>query len=213
MPYHRDDGRFAALREEPVGGIDAGELLIEDASDRILVVGDDHTGYQLPRYEAREHPTAGILDVGNVMGSVVAAAEAALGIQLPWLSWLEDISTTLDCDKLWRCRVYAHRLEVATQALENADGEVPPHRWLSAAEVDSLTESGHLASGEQVAQWLNMWQSQVDEHGNPVTRSYGVPTTHVQYFSYNRAGNLGDTYRVGEFDPEGLPVSAAPLST
>ena len=47
-----------------------------------------------------------------------------------------------------------------------------------------------------------------DEDGNAVTRSFGVPTTHVQYFKYNGNGNPQGTYRVGEFDEDGLPVQA-----
>ena len=55
-----------------------------------------------------------------------------------------------------------------------------------------------------------MWQSQEDEDGRPVTRSIGVPTTHVQHFRYNYQGNAPGTYRVGVFDDAGLPVP--PLS-
>ena len=50
---------------------------------------------------------------------------------------------------------------------------------------------------------------EVDEDGNAVTRSYGVPTTDVQYYVYNRTGEQQGTYRVGKFDDEGMPLPAA----
>jgi hypothetical protein len=54
-----------------------------------------------------------------------------------------------------------------------------------------------------------MWQAEEDEEGRPVTRSYGLPTTDVQYYSYNGNGNPQGTYRVGEFDENGQPAPAA----
>jgi hypothetical protein len=51
-----------------------------------------------------------------------------------------------------------------------------------------------------------MWQNEEDEDGHPVTRSYGVPTTDVAYYSYNRNGNPEGTYRIGNFDQDGRPV-------
>ena len=51
-----------------------------------------------------------------------------------------------------------------------------------------------------------MWQNEEDEDGQPVTRSFGVPSTHVAYFKYNGNGNPEGTYLVGEFDENGLPM-------
>ena len=53
-----------------------------------------------------------------------------------------------------------------------------------------------------------MWQEEEDEEGRPVTRSFGVPSTHVKYFSYNSGGNPQGNYRVGVLDSEGLPAPA-----
>jgi hypothetical protein len=36
-----------------------------------------------------------------------------------------------------------------------------------------------------------------------------LPTTDVQYYSYNGNGNPQGTYRVGEFDENGQPAPAA----
>lgn len=47
VPYHRDDGHFAALRDGPVGGVDEAQLLIEDSEGRILVLGDDSGHWRL----------------------------------------------------------------------------------------------------------------------------------------------------------------------
>jgi hypothetical protein len=68
------------------------------------------------------------------------------------------------------------------------------------------TES--LECGVQVGEWLHMWQAEEDEDGRRVTRSFGVPTTDVQYYSFNRNGNSKGTYRIGEFDEHGRPASA-----
>ena len=54
---------------------------------------------------------------------------------------------------------------------------------------------------------MNMWQNQVDEDGNSVTRSYGLPTTHVQYFRYNGNGNQEGKCRIGNFNENGLPIA------
>ena len=47
----------------------------------------------------------------------------------------------------------------------------------------------------------------------PVVRGYGVPTTDVELYSYNRNGNPQGTYRVGAFDEEGNPVEGARVAT
>ena len=82
------------------------------------------------------------------------------------------------------------------------------YRWMSGDTLDETASSGLLEQGTDVLQWLHMLQNEEDEDGNPVTRSFGVPTTHVQYFTYNGNGNPKGTYRVGEFDENGLPVRA-----
>ena len=107
-------------------------------------------------------------------------------------------------DNEWRCRVYGHRLETETPVLEMADG----YRWMSCDTLEESASNGLLEQGTDVLQWLHMWQNEEDEDGNAVTRSFGVPTTHVQYFKYNGNGNPQGTYRVGEFDEDGLPVQA-----
>lgn len=204
VPYHRDDGQFAAVRETPVGGVDEGRVVIEDADDRVLLLGSDADGWNVPRFDAHEDATASILDVCNVMGSVVTQAHERLGIRLPWLSWLTDLSAHED-DGAWRCRVYGHRLPGGSVSV--ADGVA--HRWVTSDELAALTDEGRVRDGEEVCAWLHMWQNEVDEDGNAVTRSYGVPTTDVQYYVYNRTGEQQGTYRVGQFDDEGMPLPAA----
>ena len=115
LPYHRTDSEYAAVREVPVGGVDEGQLLIEDIEGRVLVMGDGSGGWILPRYAAAEDETAGILDVCNVMGSVLSQARAQLGLLLPWLSWLQDVTGPSPDGRAgeWRCRVYGHRLHSA----------------------------------------------------------------------------------------------------
>jgi ectoine hydroxylase-related dioxygenase (phytanoyl-CoA dioxygenase family) len=211
VPYHRGDGRFAALRDEPVGGIDEARVLIEDSDEKVLVLGNDTDGWQLPGFAAAEDETAGILDVCNVMGSVVTQAREQLGLQLPWLSWLVDLADTGENGDTaeWRCRIYGHRLQAAAPALDPETDTPPAYRWMSADELEEANSADLLERGDEVLQWLRMWQKEEDEEGRPVTRSFGVPTTHVAYFTYNQNGNPEGTYRIGEFDEDGLPAPAA----
>ena len=204
LPYHRGDGQYAAVRNVPVGGIDEGRLLIEDSKGRVLVLDDGAGGWALPRYAAAEDETAGILDVCNVMGSVLNQARAQLGLPLPWLSWLQDVAGAAPdggADE-WRCRVYGHRLHSAAPEIREE------HRWLAAA--DLATATGQLKDGEAVRQWLRMWQEQVDEEGRSVTRSFGLPTTDVEYYTYNKGNNPQGTYRIGVFDSQGHPTPPPP---
>jgi hypothetical protein len=210
VPYHRGDGRYAAIRDEPVGGVDEGRLLIEDSEEKVLVLGNDTDGWRLPKYAAAEDATAGILDVCNVMGSVTGQAREQLGLQLPWLSWLADLADPAPdggADQ-WRCRVYGHRLPVAARALDTVKDLTGQYRWMSADDLAGANAAGLLERGAEVLEWLRMWQREEDADGLPVTRSYGVPTTDVAHYSYNRNGNPAGTYRVGVFDDHGRPVPA-----
>jgi hypothetical protein len=204
IPQHRADGRYAAVREAgPIGGVDEGQLLIEDSEGHILVLGNNSEGWQLPRFEAEEDDTAGILDVCNVMGSVQKRASEQLGLMLPWLSWLQDIcGPGRNGASETRCRVYGHRL---TNAKPPVNTDTTSYRWMSSAELAAAESDALLDCGTQVLKWLHMWQQEEDADGNTVVRSYGVPTTYVQYYSYNGNGNPPGCYRVGVFDDDGLP--------
>ena len=209
VPHHRDDGRYAAVRSEtedltgPVGGVDRGQLLIENADDRLLLLGNDTDGWRLPKFEASEDETASILDVCNVMGSVKAKALEELGLLLPWMSWLSDtIADGTDNANQVRCRTYGHRLNERAPVLTGPATKAG-YQWFAADEVSSIAAASLLEDAEQVLQWLSMWQHEEDEEGNPVMRSYGLPTTDVQYLRYNGNGNAPGHYRVGEFDEQG----------
>ena len=102
-----------------------------------------------------------------------------------------------------RTRVYGHRLGEAAPKLSD---RAPNHRWISAAELSDLVAAEQLADGAQVQQWLHMWQGEVDEEDRPVTRSFGLPSTDVQYYAYNGNGNPQGTYRIGVFDQQGRPT-------
>ncbi|MDE0728228.1 MAG: phytanoyl-CoA dioxygenase family protein [Alphaproteobacteria bacterium] len=214
LPYHRGDGQYAALRDGPVGGVDEARLLIEDSDENVLVLGNDTDGWQLPKFAAAEDASAGILDVCNVMGSVVTQSRDQLGLQLPWLSWLADLPgqapnhTPDGVTGEWRCRVYGHRLPTAGPELNPANGLTCEHRWMSAEELEEVNSAALLECGAGVLKWLHMWQTEEDEDGRPITRSYGLPTTDVEYYSYNRNGNPKGTYRIGEFDESGRPAPA-----
>ena len=205
VPYHRSDGRFAAIRGISVDCTEEGQVLIEDVDGKVLVLGDDADNWHLPKFQATEDPTAGILDTCNVMGSIIENAHQQLGLTLPWLSWLDDTSGTTDEVNAseWRCRVYGHRLNSSSPTLNVSDDK---YAWLSPDDLEEAHNIGTLSEGENVLKWLSMWQNSEDKQGNLVTRSFGVPTTHVRYFSYNSNGNTEGTYRVGEFNENGEPI-------
>ena len=208
VPYHRSDGQYAAVRQGPVGGIDEARLQIEDAEGRVLLLRDDAV-WALPRFAAAEDESAGILDVCNTMGSVLAQARERLGLLLPWLRWLADLPGDPPDGGTgeWRCRLFGHRLPGAAPELTS---HAPEYRWMSAAELDEAGAGDQLECGGEESTWLRMWQQEEDEEGRPVTRTFGLPTTHVQYFSYNGGGNPAGNYRVGVFDREGIPSPPPP---
>ena len=212
VPYHRGDGNYAALRDGPVGGVDEARLLIEDREEHVLLLRDSAGGWALPRFAAAEDESASILDVCNVMGSVLTQAREQLGLRLPWLSWLLDLPGSAPDGGAgeWRCRVYGHRLTGTAPELVGKDGATPEHRWMSAAELDEVGSAGQLECGLEVRKWLRMWQEEEDEEGRAVTRSFGLPSTDVQYYSYNGGGNPQGNYRIGVFDSEGRPTPPPP---
>ena len=145
------------------------------------------------------------------MGSVVTQSRDQLGLQLPWLSWLADLSDSARDDGAgeWRCRVYGHRLPIAAPDLKPANDLARQHRWMSVEELEEVNSAGLLECGAGVLKWLRMWQTEEDEDGYPITRSFGLPSTDVEYYSYNRNGNPKGTYRIGEFDQSGRPAPAS----
>ena len=210
VPHHRGDGQYAALRDGPVGGVDEARLLVEDCDENVLVLGNDANGWRIPKFAAAEDASAGILDVCNVVGSVVTQTRDQLGLQLPWLSWLVDLTNLAQDDGTGqsRCRVFGHRLRSAAPELNSVNELTCQHRWMSVDELKGVNTSGLLECGGGVLKWLHMWQKEEDEDGRPITRSFGLPSTDVEYYSYNRNGNPKGTYLIGEFDDNGRPVRA-----
>jgi len=215
VPHHRGDGQFAAVRDAPVGGVDEGTLLIEDSEGQILLIDAGADGWSLPSYTATEDASAGILDVCNVMGSVLKQTREQLGLRLPWLSWLLDVPATASSGDASesRCRIYGHHLDSASPQLAADNGPVPTHCWMSTDELEQADNDGQLVAGAQVRKCVHMWQNEVDENDTPVMRSFGVPTTDVELYSFNRNGNTPGIYRVGEFDEQGQPNPATPALT
>ena len=110
----------------------------------------------------------------------------------------------------------AHRPDFDTRGLKfTASPQAPA--WIAdleeehqSAELDAAGAGDQLECGGEESTWLRMWQQEEDEEGRPVTRTFGLPTTHVQYFSYNGGGNPAGNYRVGVFDREGIPSPPPP---
>ena len=212
VPYHRGDGKYAAVRGAPVGGVDEARLLIEDSEGRVLLLREGAAGWALPRFAAADDESAGILDVCNVMGSVLAQVRAQLGLGLAWLSWLLDLlgAAPGGGTGAWRCRVYGHRLSSLAPKLAGADAAAPEHCWMSAAELEEAGVAGRLECGGEECTWLRMWQREEDREGRPVTRTFGLPSKDVQYYSYNGGGNPPGNYRIGVFDAAGRPTPPPP---
>ncbi len=202
VPFHRGDGKYAAIRDGLVGGIEEARILIEDSEQRVLVLRDGADGWALPRFAAAEEEAGTILDVCNVMGSVLEQVRAQLGLRLPWLSWLLDLPGTAPDggNGEWRCRVYGHRLPGPAPQVVGENGAAPEHRWMSAAQLEEVAAADQLECGGKERQWLRMWQEEEDEQGLAVTRSFGFPTTYHKHFSYNWNGNPEGNCRVGVFD-------------
>ncbi|MEE2933004.1 MAG: phytanoyl-CoA dioxygenase family protein [Pseudomonadota bacterium] len=206
IPYHRGDGRFAAIQQKPVNCIEEAQILIEDRNAKILLIRNNAGKWQLPKCDAKEDDGASILDACNVMGSVMNHFKDRFGLKLPWLSWLTDIvskTSNNDEEKESRCRVYGHRMLSSAILLDHAEED---YTWMSSLDLHKSDKAGEILKGAEIAKWMDMWQNQIDEDGNPVTRSYGLPTTHVQYFRYNGNGNEEGTCRIGEFNKDGLPI-------
>ena len=206
VPYHRGDGRFAAIHEKPVDCIEEAQVLIEDLDDNILLIRNNAGKWQLPKCNAVEDEGASILDACNVMGSVITHFKECYGLTLPWLSWLTDIvgKAVNNGELESRCRLYGHRILSSAITLTHAEED---YIWISLTDLKIAEKEGQIFKGLEIAKWADMWQNQKDEDGNPVTRSYGLPTKHVQYFRYNGNGNQEGTCRIGEFNEDGLPLS------
>lgn len=204
VPYHRGDGRFASIQEKPVNCIEEAQVLIEDKDERILFVRNEKGEWELPRCDAAEDESASILDACNVMGSVIDNLKVYHSINIPWLSWLTDVVHYQDEEghNEIRCRVYGHRADCPTVDFDHAKKE---YIWMSREEIEKGAKKDKILSKNDVIRWIAMWQNQEDETGTTVTRSYGVPTTHVKYFRYNGNGNEPGTCRIGEFGEDGLP--------
>ena len=96
-----------------------------------------------------------------------------------------------------------HKTNAPTLKLSDSE-----YAWMSTDQLKEAVKDNKLADGADIIKWLHMWQNEEDEDGQPVTRSFGVPSTHVAYFKYNGNGNPEGTYLVGEFDENGLPMPA-----
>ena len=81
---------------------------------------------------------------------------------------------------------------------------------MSAAELEEAGAAGRLECGGEERTWLRMWQQEEDREGRPVTRTFGLPSTDVQYYSYNGGGNPQGNYRIGVFDSTGRPTPPPP---
>lgn len=208
VPYHRGDGQYAAMRENPVDGVDEARLLVEDSGGRVLVLGDGEDGWALPRYVLDESDSGHILDCCNVMGPVLTRARRQLGLALPWLSWIADQTDSAPEGRAgeWRSRIYGHRLADAEPELECST----VHQWMTAEALDAAIAAGQLACGEAAKKWLHMWQAEEDEDGRRVARSYGFPLSDQQYYKYNSVGNPPGHYRIGVFDSDGRPPAPPP---
>ena len=188
--------------------VDVTQLVLEDRSSRVLLVRDASGNWGLPGCDAVETKGGDNLDCGNVIGCLTDHVSDTLGVAVPWMSWIHDhVVSAGSADHL--TRVYGTRLEPAFEAAAVRAASSVGAKWASAAELAQLV-------GPDVAQWVRMWQEQIDEDGLPVRRTYGYRGEYGRYFSHLNPGNPlvhgeGDTahagmHVIGEHDEEGLPL-------
>ena len=123
-------------------------LLVEcpqSEESRFLLRRDADTGaWELPGGEGWEEQELVGWDVGARIGSLQALVDTQLGLEVPWMSYIED----LEQDDGW-CRVYGFSdAEVNLDALANGEND-----WFTQNELQRTLGDGHAVC-RSVATWL-----------------------------------------------------------
>ncbi len=123
-------------------------LLIErpcDGEARFLLLRDDENGcWDLPGGEGWEEEGTGGWDVGARIASLQALTKEQLGVDIPWMTYIEDFEME---DGI--CRVYAVLDE--GQMLDLPDGA--RHQWVTQEGLNS-----NLGESHYICQTIKTWQ-------------------------------------------------------
>jgi len=123
-------------------------LLIESpdgqGSKFLLQRNDEKGSWQLPGGKGWEEETGVGWDVGSRVGSLQALTEKQLGVQIPWVSYIEDVEAE---DGI--CRVYGFSDETLTEeSVTNSDCE-----WFTANQLRRL-----LGDDDEICRAIATWQ-------------------------------------------------------
>ena len=124
-------------------------LLIEHASDQeskfLLVHDEEQDRWELPGGEGWEEERVG-WDVGARIGSLQELAKTQLGLDVPWMSYIEDIERE---DSV--CRVYGFSDEtLAPDTLANGHND-----WFTKDQLDRL-----LGESDDICRAVQTWQQE-----------------------------------------------------
>ncbi|MBK35353.1 MAG: hypothetical protein CME26_07470 [Gemmatimonadetes bacterium] len=134
------------------------ELLIEDTSEAeprffLMKVKDDAWG--LPGGEGWEEEEAG-WDVGSRIASVQSHVQDQLGVDVPWVSYIEDI----ECEE-GVCRVYGYSDGAGSLAALDKEGA---GAWMTQSELDET-----LGGDNDISRAARLWRKE------DVIRGMGKP--------------------------------------
>jgi ectoine hydroxylase-related dioxygenase (phytanoyl-CoA dioxygenase family) len=123
-------------------------LLIERPADgrpQFLLLRDDHNGsWKLPGGEGFEEEGTGGWDVGARIASLQALTREQLGVDIPWMTYIEDVEMENGI-----CRVYAFSDEGGTsESLSNRNND-----WFTQDKLQSLLGESHY-----ICRAIRTWQ-------------------------------------------------------
>ncbi len=123
-------------------------LLIERSSggeSQFLLLGDiENDCWDLPGGEGWEEEGTGGWDVGARIASLQALTKDQIGVDIPWMTYIEDIEMEEGI-----CRVYA----VLDEGLDLEMPDSTPHQWVTQEELKSSLGEGHY-----ICRTIGTWQ-------------------------------------------------------
>ena len=122
-------------------------LLIERRSDResefLLLYDDEHDRWELPGGEGWEEEAVG-WDIGARVGALQELIHSQLGLDIPWMSYIEDVET-----KDGLCRLYGFSDETLPPDALSRD----QYDWFTNDQLQRL-----LGEGDEICRAVETWQ-------------------------------------------------------
>lgn len=194
--HYRADGRYWGRSDASSVHltIDTVQLLLETSVEDkhglgprfLLIWNAENEVWSLPEAIATEDPGAGNdWDSGNHIGCMASHMHEAYGLEVPWMSWLDD--TTEEQRSIGKfaqrmCRVYAHRLDhtIPNGLLQSESSNL---RWVTAGELGALPRSSLRHAGLET-RWATMWTTETDVGGQRVMRGFGVANHRMRHLRF-----------------------------